>query len=307
MLFVSPYQKVYPQPGRFSTVNNHAQQRQKQITMDQNSIQEITRISSAREVNEILKAHSIVGRPLIVIPDGYKVADSIEAHRATPSIQKFHFHAGRIDAFAMLVTRHCNDNTIISFDSSLGRFRCFVDFPRPGNNSWMQKLIDFSPCVSEQWDRMLKITNTWFSQQVFAEQINDAQDMFLDPPGVDAANFRDMLLRLECTDKATFSTEIDFTDHEKRSFLRVTEVVSGKGENGGVVELPSSVTLSSQYYENAPGAIIECEFRHKVKDGEVYFRIHKPVHDLEKIKRDQTAAIIEQVSTATTVSVFEFL
>lgn len=272
--------------------------------MEPTNVQEITRISAAREVNEILKAHNANGgRPLVMVPTGWEVKD-VEAHQPRPVIQTLGLVAARLPSFAMLVKRFKTEDSMIAFNADRGQFTCIIDFATGTRNSWMHKKITFSPGIDDKWQRMTSLVNTWRTQHELAEVINDAQDMFLSPGG---AAFRDMMLRLEGKNTETFASAKRLDNGSIAcSYKQEIDIQISKGDAGGVIELPQDITLATPYFRDTPDISVGCELRYRVKAGEVSFKIHKPTHDLVRTKDDQVAVIMAEVGKATDTPVFEF-
>ena len=159
---------------------------------------------------------------------------------------------------------------------------------------WCDHRVNLKVRSTPTWDRWGEVDGKWLTQEDLAEHINSSLDDFVDPTGADMLQ---LALTLEAHHEAQFRSATVLQSGARR--FAYDEDVSLRGSAGasGVIDMPKTLRVRLQPWENGELFGLDCELRYRLKDGQLTLMLS--LLRLEEAKRDAFSSMASRVADHT--------
>lgn len=215
------------------------------------------------------------GRGIVVIPTGYKaeaVEHLVEKYLPNPRRKKIKVALTTPESFIAYVSEHklANTRIFVTGDKTAPVFTAIIDLHTKEKTSWNEHVAVFACEPTEEWKRWIENDKEQMSQNLFAEFIEENQELFLSPKG---AELLELITNLEAKVDVAFNSAIKLANGNVK--LGYTENVSmtggATGSQQGQIEIPTGFEVGVQPFEGLDGYKIKCRLKYRIGGGKVSF------------------------------------
>jgi len=262
--------------------------------------------------------------PAIFIKQSREVK-CLEALMAAPARKRGTATVHDAEGFASLVNRQKSEATVITGLPDLQRphFCAVLNEHAPegvaGNRpGWRDHRVRLEFAATREWTRWRDGNGKTFSQEEFAEFLEDAADCIFVPPAKDeeagenmgaAANVfwpnaRELLevaQSLQAFKTVEFRSAKRLSDGQHQ--LTFTEEQRATAGMGGVLKVPEWFALNLQPFTGLGNYVFRVRLRYRIRDGKLvfFYKIHRPELAIEDIWNATRAKIEEAMGLAVVV------
>jgi uncharacterized protein YfdQ (DUF2303 family) len=250
-----------------------------------------------------------LGIAYTVVPEGYKI-HHLPVREVTPFRPTGTLRALNAAAFVALIDAYAQAETVIYADtgyanpaapvapSFTGIFnhhsKAASIGARPG---WLDFRAVFSPVHTPEFMAWFKIDGTAMNQVDFAEFLEEHTPEIAAPDG---ALLRETVLNLHTKNDVQFSKAINLANGETQ--LTYVEQIE-TGSTGGLLSLPSKMTLAMPIFDGDDMVRIEANLRIRVGAGKAMFSVH--LIRLDVLIRDRLTKIKADIADGIKVPMFD--
>lgn len=213
------------------------------------------------------------GVPLVVLPPGHEASDLEEflpaplRIEATPKFTDF-------KSFLAYVNRFKLPATTAFYTRGSGAFSVVFDYHAAGDPpapAWGSHSANYSPTMTPEWEAWLQKNNKPFTQEEFAQFIEDNLREIVDPPGADMLQIASTF---QATNNVAFSQATRLTDGR----VQFSYVEEGNASAKGNLQIPETFSLALAPFWGGPTYKISARLRWRIANQKLsmWYRLDRP-------------------------------
>lgn len=211
----------------------------------------------AAQVNATI-VHQIPGltAPVVVVPEGYKVAD-LEYLQPEPSRIAEKVIAHSVDALIDYIKEFHTIGTKVFFCTDTRTVRAALDYHQPADPSRCTHEVIYTAKLSREWQEWTSFQNKFHGQIQFAEFIEEHVADVVEPAG---AQLLEIALKFSLIRKSVFGSAARLQSGEFQFQF------TNENEKGSI-EVPETITLGIPPLHHGQGYKLKARLRYRLNEG----------------------------------------
>lgn len=223
--------------------------------------------------------------PYVILGEDQRI-QNLDYLRDAPSRIKADFKAESLESFIAYIEKFKNLKTALFCSQKHTWLRAIIDYHANNSPSWATHHVAYAPELSPQWKNWIFYSAKWFSQESFANFIENNLSDIVQPSG---AELLEIASSLEAKKSTDFKSAIRLKDGT--SELSFMDTLQTK------VAVPAKIILGISPFENSRNYMLSARLRYRIKENDLEFcyLLDRP----EKILEEEFKSMLMELESQT--------
>lgn len=224
-------------------------------------------MTETKALSELLNSqhvHEINKQPLMVLPEGYTVAD-LEDYLPAPRRIRRKQAFRSVDSFIDYVGRFATEASVVFADEHNTCLKAIIDYHQSAESpSWCDHVATYDCPFSKEWKEWMAYNGKNIAQSDFAEFLEERAQDVVKPAG---AELLEIALQFKVIRQACFGSAIRLNTGE-------FQFQFSEENQKGTVELPEIIHIGVAPFHNGEKYEVKARLRYRLREGRLTLSYH---------------------------------